>query len=163
MRATISALILLAAAAVPLPAQIRPGDNGILVTDGLRAAGNLCRGFTCTPYRLSVAQGSGLRIDLRGTPKQPFWLFLAFKTGSCVQIPGLMHSLVVRPPVFLAAAGTLATPDKILACPGGLASLKWSLPKLPFAYRFDLQALILTSWLNGLKPTFTPAVEVGVS
>ncbi|GEM_PF-4801696 len=143
-----------------LGAQIRPGDNGISVTNGTSAAGNLCRGFTCTPYVLRVRRAAVLTVSLRGTFKQPFWLLLGFRASACARIPGIKNGLILNLPVFPAAAGSLSTPDRILACPGGLHVLKWKLPLLPKGFRFSLQALQMTAWTSGVLPTFTPAVTI---
>lgn len=145
-------------------AQIRPGDCGITVaTKSGGSAGNLCRGFTCTPYPLTALQQERVEIALRGPAQAPYWLFAAPAVPLCLPLPGFMNSLVMAPPFFPLVGGTLNLPDRILACPGGLAELSFALPPhLPKGFQLHMQALVMAVWLPGPLPTFTPAVTVTV-
>ncbi len=142
--------------------QIRPGDNGIYVISGKLTAGNLCRGFRCKPYSLTALRNLPLEVALRGPKNNPYWLFLSSKANLCLSLPGLRNSLILNPPLILVSLGTLSLQDSIRACPGGLAKLKFKLPPLPPKTVIYLQALIVSNWIPGKIPTFSPAVQVSL-
>ncbi len=142
--------------------QIRPGDNGIYVVSGNLTAGNLCRGFRCRPYSLVALRNIPLEVQIRGPKNNPFWLFLSAKANLCLLLPGLRNNLILNPPLILVSLGTLSLQDSIRACPGGLAKMKFKLPSLPPKTFFYLQALIVSNWIPGKIPTFSPAVQVSL-
>ena len=102
-----------------------------------------------------------MTLLVRGPKDAPFWLFAAPRAKFCLPVPPLKNSLVLTPPFFLIAAGTLSEQDFIRACPGGLKTLRFPVP-LPRGARFAMQSIIMARWLAGPLPTLTPAIDVAV-
>lgn len=142
-------------------AQSRPGDQGMLFVSKAGQVGNLCHGFTCTPFVGSATPNETVTLMIRGPNNAPFWLFFSPTAKLCLKIPGIEYSLIMAPPVFLGAVGSLDEQDRIRACPGGLKTLSFSIP-LPQGTSFSMQSIVMAQWLNGPLPTFTAAIDVQV-
>jgi len=145
----------------PATAQIRPGDAGFQMKVGSVTTGTLCRGFQCTPYQASAARPSTVELFVRGAKNQPFVVMFAAGAQNCLTVPGFYHSLILSFPIPVVIGGVMSQQDFIRACPGGIGTLKFTIPaNLPAKAQFSMQAVATSFGTNGLAPAFTAAILV---
>jgi len=166
MRRLLSAFVLTALAfAGGATAQVSPGEFGFTVQSSAGTAGTFCRGFTCTPFRLAVAQQDTLLLTVRAELRSPFAIAISPALGRCQSIPGVDNQLILLPSTTeTLVVDRIGSPSPILACWSGFESVRLALPpRLPAGAVFHLQALVAGPSPRGrIAPAFTSAVSCGV-
>ena len=126
-------------------------------------AGTFCWGFQCAPSSTSVAPGESVTLLVRGDLDALFVVGVSATATSCAPIPGIAHSLVLDPPIYVVFAGVLDQPSPILSCPPGFKTIPFVFPSTAIAgSSFGVQAFVLPN-STFLPPTFTQAIVITVS
>ncbi|MEZ5965535.1 MAG: hypothetical protein R3F56_17000 [Planctomycetota bacterium] len=147
-----------------LPAQVGAGEIGFMLGSNGATFGTTCpRTFSCTYLAADLARGLPADFTVRGVPNQPFAIALWIdQPHQCLGLPGFHNSLFAAS-VVLPFAGTLTQPDRILACPGGLETIRVPIPAaLPVGTALTMQALAYSYWNGGQVPTFTMALRATI-
>ncbi len=165
MKRLILAAVAISFVITPTAAQVGAGEVGLSMSKPSGAAGTLCsRTFTCAFEDTPLQRGEIVDLVVRGVYGQPFAVLIGgVQPTPCVQIPGI-HNMLMFGPAFVPFAGVLDEPDFILACPGGLKSIRFRVPqRLPTRSQVLFQALAWSYLFpQGEVPTFTPAIRGNV-
>ena len=161
------ARFLLAVLVLSAPAAAQsPADAAGLQWAGAsgNTAGTFCWGFQCAPSSTSVAPGESVTLLVRGVELNAIFLVGVSATAtSCIPIPGIAHSLVLDPPIYVAFSGILDQPSPILACPDAYKTIPFVFPSTAIpGSSFGVQAFVLPN-STSLPPTFTQAIVITVS
>jgi len=147
------------------PCQIGAGEVGLSMAKPSGSAGSLCsRTFSCTYLDTPVVRGETVTLAIRGVLGQPYAVLVGVNQSPlCLSIPGVHNSLMFAP-AAVPFAGTLQNPDQILACPGGLETISFTVPMaLNVGGQVVFQALAWSYLLPaGEVPTLTQAIRTTV-
>ena len=106
--------------------------------------GGAVRGFlpSCSNLPVVAVRGETVEVRVWGDPRALFALFAASSGNQCLPLPGLGNALILDPPLFLLAVGTLTQTSPCLSCPPAFEALQFMLPNaLPPGTTLALQAV----------------------
>jgi hypothetical protein len=150
-------LILTCGAAVPAQ------DVIMQMVSSRGASGSRCEPWSCTPAPLTVDVGGAVQIVIMGAPFSPHVLMVAGPRAQCVQVPGLMRSLILRPPIIAASLPLDWARLYVYGgnCGGWIGFARVTIPfGVPRGSSFLAQAI--EAPLGGPMPAFSNAISITV-
>ena len=129
------------------------------------SSGSLCAPWSCTPAKLTVDVGGTVQILTKGAVSAPHFLIVAGPRAQCVQIPGFVRSLILRPPVIVAflplVIGRIYVNGPPPRCGGWVGFARFTVPAgVPRGSIFLAQAVV--AGLQSPIPMFSNAISVTV-
>ena len=129
------------------------------------SSGGLCAPWSCTPANLTVDVGGNIQILTKGAVFAPHFLMVSGPQAQCVQIPGFVRSLILRPPItgaFLSLQwGKLYVSGPPPQCGGWIGIARVTVPAgVPRGSIFLTQ--VVAAPLQAPIPTFSNAIAIRV-